>query len=207
MVVVGLIGRIGAGKSTVARMFAARGASVIDADALAHEVLDDEAARAEVVRRFGADALEPDGRVSRRALAAKVFDAASGPAALRDLEAIIHPRVRSRIEAELARLRRVHAAADPPHVVVLDVPLLVQAGWDAACDRLVMVTCDDGVRQARLAGRGWDPAQQAAREQAWDRGFRAEAVPPEKTVSVDASGDPSYTEDQIERIWRGLLRH
>jgi dephospho-CoA kinase len=207
MVVVGLIGRIGAGKSTVARMFAARGASVIDADALAHEVLDDEAARAEVVRRFGTDALDPDGRVSRRALAAKVFDVAGGTAALRDLEAIVHPRVRSRIEVELARLRRVHVAADPPHVVVLDVPLLVQAGWDAACDRLVLVTCDEEVRQARLAERGWDPAQQAAREQAWESGYRAGALPPEKTVAVDASGGPSYTDSQIEEIWWGLVRH
>lgn len=206
MVVVGLVGRIGAGKSTVARMLAARGASVIDADAIAHEVLDDAEARGEVVRRFGSDTLDPGGRVNRRALAAKVFGAAAGPAALRDLEAIVHPRVRSRIEAELARLRRVHAAADPPHVVVLDVPLLVQAGWDTACDRLVLVTCAEEVRQARLAARGWDPAQQAAREQAWDRGFRAEAMDPQKTASVDASGGPSYTEEQIERIWRGLVR-
>ena len=100
MIVVGLVGRMAAGKSTVARMFAALGAHVLDADAIAHEVLDEPEARRAVVARFGAGVAGPDGRVNRRALADVVFAGdAAAEAALADLEAIVHPRVRRRMEA------------------------------------------------------------------------------------------------------------
>jgi len=203
MIVVGLVGKIAAGKSTVARAFADRGAVVLDADRLAHEVLTDPAAVAEVVARFGADVLDQAGRVRRQALAALVF----GPtpahdAALEDLEAIVHPRVRARIEARLAEMR---AAGPParPAVVVLDVPLLMQAGWDRLCDRLVAVACDEGVRRRRLDARGWPEAQRAARERAWMR--RERPPTPEKTSRVDASGLTAYTREQVDRIFDGLV--
>ena len=97
MIVVGLVGKIAAGKSTVARRLAARGAHVIDADAVAHDALDDPEAKRAIVARFGGDVLDEAGRVRRPALAGRVF----GPtpahaAALADLEAIVHPLVRRR---------------------------------------------------------------------------------------------------------------
>jgi dephospho-CoA kinase len=188
MIVIGLVGRIGAGKSTVARMFADLGAEVLDADALAHEALADPAVRDEVVARFGAGVRDDDGRISRAALAARVF----GPtpehaAALVRLEAVR--------EAELGDGRR--------RVAVLDVPLLVQSGWDAACDRLVVVECEDRVRRARLAARGWSPEQVAARDRAWERAG-GPAAAPEKSTAVDASGDPAYTRNQVDRFWMTL---
>ena len=207
MIVVGLVGRMAAGKSTVARMFATLGAHVIDADALAHEVLDEPEVRRAVASRFGAGTLDPDGRVSRRALAEVVFGAGPDAAvALADLEAIVHPRVRARMEAALAAHRQAEAAGDGPRVVVLDVPLLVQAGWAAACDRLVVVECDEAVRRRRLEARGVAPGQQAARDRAWDRGGAPRAAAPGKTVVVDASRDEAYTFGQVGTIWSGL-RH
>jgi len=204
MIVIGLVGRIGAGKSTVARAFAARGAEVIDADRLAHEVLADPGAVAEVVDRFGADVLAEDGRVRRPVLAERVFGPTAGhDAALRDLEAIVHPRVRARVEARLADVRAAEPA-DRPAVVVLDVPLLMQAGWDGFCDRLVVVSCVDDVRQRRLDARGWPADQRAARERAWSRGERPPA--PEKTVVVDASGSMAYTQSQVDRFFDVLGR-
>ena len=193
MIVIGLVGRIGAGKSTVARRFAEHGAAVIDADRLAHEALADPAVVAEVVARFGAAVRDAAGRIDRAALARLVF----GPtpahdAALADLESIVHPRVRRRIEAALA--------AGSARVVVLDVPLLVQAGWAD----LVVVGCEESVRRGRLAARGWSPEQIAARDRAWDRSF----VPPRPgptTWSVDASGNPAYTLVHVDEIWRALL--
>ena len=199
MIVIGLVGRIGAGKSTVARAFAARGAEVIDADRLAHEVLADPGAVAEVVARFGADVLAEDGRVRRPVLAERVFGPTSDhDAALRDLEAVVHPRVRARMEARLAELEAVE-----PAVVVLDVPLLMQAGWDQLCDRLVVVSCLEEVRQRRLDARGWPAAQRAARERAWSRGERLPA--PQKTDVVDASGSVAYTRAQVDRIFELLV--
>lgn len=205
MIVVGLVGRMAAGKSTVARMFAALGAHVIDADALAHEVLDEPEVRRAVAARFGAGVLAADGRVSRRALADVVFgDGPGAAAALADLEAIVHPRVRDRMEAALAAHRRAEAAGGGPRVVVLDVPLLVQAGWAEACDRVVVVECDEEVRRRRLEARGIAAGQRAARDRAWDRGGDPRAAAPEKTLVVDASRDEAYTSSQVGTIWSGL---
>jgi dephospho-CoA kinase len=202
IVVVGLVGRIASGKSTVARALAARGAEVIDADALAHEALDEPAVRAAVGRRFGAGVLRDDGRVNRAALAAVVFGGdAAAVAALRDLEALVHPRVRARIEAALERFRRA-ATGGGPRVVVLDVPLLMQAGWDELCDRLLLVACDEEVRRRRLAARGWTAEHRDRRDAAWARAFRP--PPPRKTTVVDASGAVAYSLGQIDRWWQTL---
>ncbi|MCE9630916.1 MAG: dephospho-CoA kinase [Planctomycetia bacterium] len=206
MVVIGLVGRIGAGKSTVARMFADRGATVIDADRLAHEVLDDPAVVREVVDRFGAGVLDADGRLRRGELAGLVFGPGeTGENGLRALEGIVHPRVRRRVENWLAEIREREVAGNRGELVVLDVPLLMQAGWDGLCDRLVIVDCEDSVRRQRLASRGWSEAQATARDRAWERGYvRPEAAA--KINSVDASGDPAYTRAQVDRIcdeWLG----
>ena len=101
---IGLTGPIGCGKSTVAGMLAEHGAVVIDADRLVREVYEDAAVREAVVERFGPGVRTPDGSIDRRALARIVFD---DPAALRDLEAIIHPAVRPRILARDRRRRRL----------------------------------------------------------------------------------------------------
>ena len=204
MIVIGLVGRIGAGKSTVARMFAALGAEVVDADAVAHEVLEEPEVRDAVVARFGAAVIDQAGRVSRAAVAARVFGATPDHAsALADLEAIVHPPVRRRIGARLAALRAAEEADGRRRVAVLDVPLLVKSGWDAACDRLVVVECAEPVRRSRLAARGWSPEQIAGRDQAWERAW-GRPLPPEKTAAVDASGDPAYTRRQVEGIWGSL---
>ncbi|RLS77507.1 MAG: dephospho-CoA kinase [Planctomycetota bacterium] len=200
MIVVGLVGRIGAGKSTVARLLAAHGATVVDADRIAHETLEEADVVQALVARFGPDVLDDAGRVRRAVLAGRVFGPTEAQAAdLRALEGIVHPRVRRRIEALVAAAR----AADSPRVVVLDVPLLVQAGWDTICERLLHVECVEQVRQARIDARGWPAAQRDARERAWERGYRP--PDPAKTLRVDASGDPTYTAENVGRIWNVLV--
>jgi len=208
MIIIGLIGRIGAGKSTVARRFAAHGGHVIDADRIAHEVLEEPDVIHQIADRFGADVLDADGRICRRAVADRVFGPTPDHArALEWLEAVVHPRVRRRINAELAALETRHGRHTPSEsgtVVVLDVPLLVQAGWADRCDRLVEVNCSEEVRRQRLAARHWSPAQQEAREAAWNKNYSATTFPFEKLSSVDASGDLAYTHSQIDLIWSGL---
>lgn len=204
MIVVGLVGRIGAGKSTVARMLADRGAMVLDADLLAHESLAEPGVVAGIVDRFGAGVLDDAGRVRRSALAGLVFGEGEAAAAnLRALEAIVHPRVRERIEDAVEAVRRGEQSAGGRAVVVLDVPLLMQAGWGELCDRIVVVECEESVRAARLAARGWPVGQITARDRAWERGF----VPPRPgptTFRVDASADPAYTRSQVDGIWEAL---
>jgi dephospho-CoA kinase len=204
MMIVGLVGRIGAGKSTVARALADLGAEVIDADRIAHDALAEPAVVAEIGARFGADAVDAAGHVRRPVLAGKVFGpAASHDAALADLEAIVHPRVRRRIVERLAAIAAAESG-ERPAVAVLDVPLLMQAGWDARCDRLVEVACDEPERRRRLDLRGWPEPQRRARERAWARGYRP--PPPEKTIVVDASRDPAYTREQVRKVLADIRR-
>ena len=198
MIIVGLVGRIGAGKSTVARALADLGAEVIDADRIAHDLLGESEVVAEIVARFGAGVCDAAGRVRRPLLAEQVF----GPtpihdAALADLEAIVHPRVRRRIDERLAAIAAAGPAGERA-LVVLDVPLLMQAGWDRRCDRLIRVECDEAERGRRVDLRGWPELQRQARERAWERGYRP--PPPEKTLVVDASADPAYTRFQAGQV-------
>ena len=209
MIIIGLIGRIGAGKSTVAQRFAVHGAHVIDADRLAHEVLEEGDVVRQIADRFGAGVLDAEGRIRRRAVADRVFGPTPDHArALEWLESIVHPHVRRRIADELVAAR---ARDETPgmqkgrgEVVVLDVPLLVQAGWADVCDRLVAVNCSENVRRQRLAERQWDLAEQEAREAAWSRKYSAAPVLLKKTETVDTSGDLAYTWAQVDLIWSGL---
>jgi len=141
MLVVGLTGGIGSGKSTVAEMLAARGAVIVDADVLAREVVEpDGPAYAGVVERFGPAVVGSDGALDRPALADIVF---SDPAALADLNALTHPPVRALIAARLA----AEDAGDA--VVVLVIPLLVESGRYPT-DAVAVVDCPEDVAVRRL---------------------------------------------------------
>lgn len=143
--VLGITGSIGSGKTTVAGLLRELGAAVIDADTLAREAVEPgRPALAEVVGEFGPGVLKPDGRLDRRALAGRVF---SDRGALRRLCAIIHPRV---LEEAARRL----AALGESAVVVLDVPLLYEAGMEGMMDRVAVVTISENQRFARLRRRG-----------------------------------------------------
>ena len=144
--VIGLTGGMGSGKSLVASLLAERGAVLVDADAMAHEVMEPGgAAYAAVVERFGPGVVDGKGAIDRRALADVVF---ADRAARRDLEALVHPLVLDAID------RRLAAEAATDHVVVVVMPLLVEVGWDGA-DTVVVVDCPEDVAVRRLVeGRG-----------------------------------------------------
>lgn len=147
MTLVGLTGGIATGKSTVAGMFKRCGAVVIDADALAREVVQPgKPAWREIVKAFGKAVLNPDRTLNRPALGTKVF---GHPAKLRQLEHMIHPRV----AREQRRLTRQAVRKDPNAVVIYDVPLLFEAGIDERVDTTIVVTADRETQIARLKKR------------------------------------------------------
>ena len=194
MLLVGLTGGIGSGKSTAARMLRERGAVVFDADVLAREAVapGTEGHRA-VVERFGADVLAPGGELDREALASVVF---ADPAARRDLEAIVHPEVR-RLFAEGSEVYR-----DTDRVVVLSAPLLVETGMHSAFDVLVVVAVPVSVQVERLMrDRGMSEASVRAR-------IDAQAPLEDKAavadILLDNEGSPEELARQIDRIWDGL---
>ena len=148
--VIGLTGPIGCGKSTVAARLAEHGALVIDADALARLVTGPGSETLVMIRaRFGEAVLDDRGALDRAALAAVVFD---DPAALRDLEAIVHPAVRLEVEA---RLGSTEAQAAP--FTVIEAIRLVEGGLASRCDEIWLVVCDRPTQRQRLRARGMDP--------------------------------------------------
>jgi dephospho-CoA kinase len=163
--VLGLIGGIGGGKSYVASLMSARGAAVIDADAVGHELLGDPEIRARIVACFGDGVLEgprDDGdltrRIDRRALGKIVF---AEPSARRALEAILHPLMRARFLGEIDRLVKRGEVG----LVVLDAAILLEAGWDELCDRVVFVDAPRSERLRRVReSRGWSEETLEARE-------------------------------------------
>ncbi|MFM9996248.1 MAG: dephospho-CoA kinase [Phycisphaerales bacterium] len=155
--VIGLAGGIGAGKSEVARVLARLGCAVEDSDALAREALNRPEVRARLREWWGDRVFGADGVVDRRSLAAIVF---AEPAERARLEGLTHPIVRA------TRAERFRAAAGA-RALVIDAPLLFEAGSDAECDAVIFVDAPRDVRLARLtASRGWDDAELARREAA-----------------------------------------
>lgn len=158
--VVGLIGAIGAGKSTAARCFAARGAAAIDADALGHEALRQPEIVAALVKMWGPRIVREDGALDRREIGRIVF---ADPNQRSALEAAVFPYINERTRQEISA-----AQANPVVAfVVLDAAVLLEAGWGDLVDALVYVDAPREVRLERLAARsGWDAAELDAREAA-----------------------------------------
>ena len=153
MLRVGLTGGIGCGKSTVATMMRALGCHVIEADPLAHKLIEPgQPAFQEVVRAFGADILHSDGHVDRGKLGAIVF--ADVDKLLR-LNAIVHPRVLK----ELEKLFSEYAVANPRGVAVIEAALLIEAGYVKHLDRLVVAWCKPEQQMERLLARGMSRKQ------------------------------------------------
>ena len=153
MLRVGLTGGISCGKSTVATMMRALGCHVIEADPLAHKLIEPgQPAFQEVVRAFGADILHSDGHVDRGKLGAIVF--ADVDKLLR-LNAIVHPRVLK----EMERLFSEYAVANPRGVAVIEAALLIEAGYVKHLDRLVVTWCKPEQQMERLLARGMSREQ------------------------------------------------
>jgi dephospho-CoA kinase len=190
MKLVGLTGGIGSGKSTVSAMLAEHGAVVIDADAIVHELqAPGQPVLAAMVDRFGAGILGADGALDRQSVADIVFNDRD---ALADLSAIVHPAV----AAEIAT--RMEAEAKTEHVVILDVPLLVESGRDDMA-ALIVVDVHPDIAVARLiADRGMTEAdararmaRQASRE---ERLARADQV-------IDNSGTLDDLRRRVDEVW------
>jgi dephospho-CoA kinase len=188
---IGLTGNIGVGKSTVDAMLAAKGAAVLDADRVVHDLQrNGEPVWRGIVDRFGAAILRQDGELDRAKLGQLVF---ADPSALADLEAIVHPAVH---EEEFRRIREAPSGS----VLVLDAVKLIESGMAANCHTLWVVTAPSEQQVARLkAQRGM------TEEAAWQR-IQAQPPQPEKVakadVVIDNSRDLAQTEAQVHEAWQ-----
>lgn len=190
---VGLSGGIGSGKSTVAERLTTKGAVLVDADALAREIVEPRTSGlAELVDRFGERILDGDGALNRPALAELVFDDEQARA---DLNAITHPRIR-----ELTAQRMSEAPGDA--IVVHDIPLLVEAGYGADYDLVVIVDAPEEVRVRRLVERGLTESDARAR-------IRAQATLQQRyeaaDVWIDNVGSVEQVRAVVDELWRERL--
>lgn len=190
MIIVGLTGGIGSGKSTVSAALAARGAVVIDADAITRELQEPgQPVFDEIVEQFGPSVVGPDGRLDRQALADIVFH---DEAKRKALEAIVHPAVGAEIATRLA------AEVGTDHVVVLDVPLLVESGRDDLAGTIVVDT-DPEVAVTRLVEqRGMSEAD--ARARMASQISREERLAHADLV-INNDGSLDDLEAEIDRAW------
>lgn len=191
--VIGVVGAIGAGKSTVAAVLAARGGAVVDADAVGHDALEQPEIRRQVLDRWGAqrNLLKPDGRIDRRSLAAIVF---ADPMERSVLEGLVFPYIGKRVLQAIAQ-----AQADPAaKFVVVDAAVMIEAGWDGVCDRVIYVDAPRSARTMRVAARsGWTDAALAAREAAQ---WPTEEKKKRATAVVVNDAGPERLEEQIDRL-------
>jgi dephospho-CoA kinase len=194
--VVGLVGGMGSGKSAVAAEFARRGARVVSGDTLGHEALRQPGIRDLVARSWGPDVLDEGGEINRRKLGAIVF---RDPPQRQALEALVFPWIERGLHAAVAA-----AQADPQvPLVLVDAAIMLEAGWDQECDRIVYVHAPRDARLRRLAEqRGWTAKEVEARENAQmpltDKVTRAD-------YALDNSGPPEQLVRQVDDLWQLLL--
>jgi dephospho-CoA kinase len=187
---IGLTGPIGCGKSTIASWLRDAGGVTVDADRLAHEVTDRDEPTLPLIRaRFGDRVFNEDGSLDRAALADIVFEDAT---ALRDLEAIVHPAVRSRIEDEVAR-----ADASGAPFVAIEAIKLVEAGYARECDEVWLIECAPVEQAQRLRARGV-AAEDATRRIAAQGDDLAERLAESATRRISTNGKPAETRSAVE---------
>lgn len=196
MIVAGLTGGIATGKSTVAKIFARAGAEVVDADAIARRlVAKGRPGWKKVVTHFGGTILRADGEIDRPRLAAMVF---SNTTRKLTLNRLIHPYVRRQIAGILAQLR----ANRPDTVVILDIPLLFEAGMNRKLEEIIVVYAPESEQYRRLIRR-----DHLGPKAAWAR-IRSQMPIQEKcrraTVVIDNSGSRENTRRQTLKLYRTL---
>jgi len=205
---VGLTGGIAAGKSVVGEMFAAQGARLVQADRIAHSLMQPgEAVYNEVVRHFGREILNPDGSINREKLAEAAFGGASDAAGKRasrieELNRIVHPVVIRSQDAWMEEMGR----QDPHAVAIVEAALILEAGAGKRFDRLVVVTCNEDQRVSRFAARQKIDLE-AARKEVIRR--MAAQLPDEEKVKaadyvIDNSSSLDHTREQARQVWEKL---
>ena len=205
MLKVGLTGGIAAGKSVVGEMFAARGVHVVQADDIAHQLMEPgRAVYQQVVDHFGSAILNPDGNVNRARLAELAFGAAGKPSRVEELNQIVHPAVIRRQGEWMAEVGR----RDPNAIAMVEAALILEAKMAQGFDRLVVVTCRPEQRIERWAQR-LKVDHETARVEVTRR--MAAQLPDEEKIKaadyvVDNSGSLDETEKQVKNIYAELKK-
>jgi dephospho-CoA kinase len=193
--IIGILGGIGCGKSTVAACFGDLGCAVIDADAIAHRVLEEPEVLAELTDRWGSGVLDSDGAISRDQVAECVF---GSQGELDFLQRLVHPRVLERAEAMIVACQ---ADADV-FGIVLDMPLLVEVGWEKKCNFLVFVDCSEKKRRERIAKNAKIDIEQLKKRE--NLQISLDKKKQKAHYAVNNSSDKSNMAEQVAQIFSNM---
>lgn len=197
--IIGLLGGIASGKSYVAEQLQRLGAEILDADRAGHEVLRLPEVEESIRQRWGESVFGPDGHIDRSALGRMVFTPGErGSADLQALETLTHPR----IGEQLARAARSAAQRGVP-AIVLDAPVMMKAGLDRICDKIIYVDAPDEVRLKRAQARGWTEEEFRRREATQEP---LEVKRSRADVILDNSSAPESIQAQVAAFWQSLAR-
>jgi len=199
MITIGLLGGVASGKSLVASMLAKLGAGVLDADRTGHDILaNDAAVTRQLADHFGPGIVSSNGHIDRTALGEMVFG--NDPVALanrRILEGVLHPAIGAQLEQEARAL-----AKSSCKVLVLDAPLLLEAGWDSLCDLLVFVDTPAERRREFATERGWDNEEIDLRETA-----QIDLSEKRRLASscLENRGDAGSLTQEVHQFWKNVV--
>ncbi|MDD5011566.1 MAG: dephospho-CoA kinase [Phycisphaerae bacterium] len=194
--IIGILGGIASGKSTLAKELENQGCAVIDADAIAKQLLQTDDVKKQIRDRFGGGVFDTAGQVDKAKLAEMVF---TGTASVEAINAIVHPKVLKRTEELIAQYQNDPAVK----AVVLDIPLLLETGWEKRCDKLIFVDCSRPARLERASKKGvFDENQLKKREN-----FQISLDKKQKIAHyiVDNNKDLSELTKQIGEIFPALI--
>ncbi|MDR0338422.1 MAG: dephospho-CoA kinase [Planctomycetaceae bacterium] len=197
MLILGLVGGIGSGKSMVAEMFCRLGAERIDADKIGHEVLQQPNVQTVARNRWGNAVFNPNGQLNRQELARIVFDPSeTGCEELQFLNFLVHPQITQKIDDQIRQLSESEC-----RYVILDAPLLLEHHWDRRVNHLIFVDVPRSTRIARTQKRGWTSTELDAREKTQ---LNLDEKRRKANWIIDNSGNLDETLDQVKKIWQNL---
>ncbi|MDR2441023.1 MAG: dephospho-CoA kinase [Planctomycetaceae bacterium] len=197
MLILGLIGGIGSGKSTIAEMFCQLGAKRIDADRIGHEVLRYRDVQTAARNHWGDRIFDANGQLNRKELAQIVFDPSeTGNTERSFLNFLVHPHITRKIDDQIRRFSESQC-----RYLILDAPLLLEHHWEQRVNYLVFVDTPRSIRLVRIQERGWTQTELDAREQA-----QLSIEEKRRTADwiVNNSGNLNETLDQVKKIWQNL---
>jgi dephospho-CoA kinase len=193
----GLTGGIATGKSTVSAMFRQRGAKIVDADQIAHEVVEPDTKGSLLIRQqFGSDMFTADGRLDRKKLGRHVFQ---HPSERKKLEQILHPLIRQEMKEQTCLFLEI----DPKAIVILDVPLLFESHLTTWVEKVIVVYVPEHVQLTRLINR--DHFAEAEAKQRIQAQMSIEEKKRRADFVIDNQGSYQNTERQVNQLWNFLI--
>jgi dephospho-CoA kinase len=196
--IIGILGGIGSGKSAVAAEFGNLGCAVIDADTIAHQLINEPDIREQIVEFFGNSVLGVDGKVDHCKLARAAFADAEK---IEKLNSIVHPTVLAEVEKKIEEIQKNSEAK----AIVLDMPLLAEVGWNKRCDVLIFVECDEEKRLKRAEKSGFLSPDELKKRENFQISLDSKAAIAENTI--DNNSDLSDLARQVAEIFPEIVRN